>query len=94
MKTRNFLAVIVLLAAIGSAFASDYFMVAAAYTSKIDVPSQAGDCQLRGTCIGTAIACTISLDHDGNSFTPNINVPFRDGITKPGLPCGIQQTMN
>ncbi len=94
MKMRNLLAVIIFMAAIGSAIASEYLMVAASYTSKFDVPAQAGDCQLRGQCVGSTTACTITLDHDGNAATPQVTVPLRDGVTQQGSQCGIQLMRN
>lgn len=74
MKTKNVLAAIVFMLAIGSAFASEYLLAVNAYSKKSDgVPNQVGDCELRGTCPNvTGPVCQITFDDDANPVTPPI----------------------
>lgn len=72
MKTRNILAALTFLAAIGSAVASEYAVPTTAWSKKIQVPNQLDNCEIRSTCSGGMNPCRITFDHDGNASTPAV----------------------
>lgn len=74
MKTKNVMAAIVFMFAIGSAVASEYLIVDTAWTRKADVPAQSGNCEQRTSCSGGDQACMINIDHDGSALTPAVDV--------------------
>jgi hypothetical protein len=58
------------------------------YTTKDDVPIQAGNCQMRKSCPGGTHPCTVVVDHDGFPFTAPRVVPLYDGTPVGHLMCG------
>jgi len=85
MKTKkSFFAILAFLMAIGSAFASEYFLAVPAWTKKSDVPGQTADCVQRLTCSANGTPCSITFLNQG----VNITVPAYDGSERNETTCG------
>ena len=84
MKIKNLLVAIAFFMAVGSAFASHFFVSDIAYSVIEDIPNQPDVCIERGACIGGAALCKIGVDHDNDDNTPEILTQMYDGTPDDG----------